>query len=77
MAIKAGKIQVDENGKEIRSDKIKNLKEFQILHRDSFVQKQIVKEWVSDLLTRKQGKATHHMENAYQHSEKSMQLLQN
>ncbi len=56
MAIKAGMIQVDENGKEIISDRLKNLKEFQILHKDFFAKKPIVKEWISDLLTRNQGK---------------------
>ena len=56
MAVKMGKLQVDENGKEITSGRIKKIKEFEILRKDDFVKKPLIRQWVSDLLTRKQGK---------------------
>jgi DNA-binding transcriptional regulator LsrR (DeoR family) len=44
MAVKPGMIQINENGKEIISDNLKNLKEFQILSKNFFAKKPIVKE---------------------------------
>lgn len=56
LAIKVGKLAVDENRKEIIPDQIKKWQEFRILRKDEFTKKPLVKEWITDLLTRKQGK---------------------
>ena len=56
LAIELGKIKVDDRGKEIISDEIKQQNDFYFLEKEEFVKHPLVEEWVTDLLTRKQGR---------------------
>ncbi len=55
LAVEFGRIQLDEQGKEIISKESQMLKEYVYLEKDEFYQESLVSEWVTDLRTRGYG----------------------
>ena len=55
LAIKYEKIPVDDNGKEIISQTTQLLRDYAYIEKNQFASDPLVKEWILDLRTRKQG----------------------
>jgi hypothetical protein len=55
MAVKLGMINVDEKGREIFSEQVKQVQEYIFLDKNEFVKELHVMEWVEDLRSRRNG----------------------
>ncbi len=55
IAIELGMIKVDENGREMISEQTKQLQDYVFLEKNEFVDDLLVKEWVEDLRSRRNG----------------------
>lgn len=56
LAIKQGKIELDQYENEILPVETESMKAWSFYNTDEFVQDELIKDWVKDLLTRKNGK---------------------
>ena len=55
IAIEQGMMEIDEYGREIIPDHTKQLQDYRFLEKNEFVDELLIKEWIDDLRSRKNG----------------------